>query len=391
MAEDRFVRDPATICTYAALGSYAYVLYSLGLVLPFLRSGLHLSYTVTSLHSTVFAAGSIVAGVGFEPMARRFGRHATFWSSAAAMAVGLLLMSVGHVVAVTLTSAVLMGAAGGFLLVSTSVVLSDRHGVQRDRAFVEANVVASACAVLAPLGVGAAARTPAGWRVGLLVPVVAVVVLYAVFRRVGLPEALVHVTDTGRRLPRAYWLLNALVALVVALEFCVVLWGVELLRVRHHLETATAGLLLTVFYVGELVGRAVGSALTRPGRAPTLIVGATALSATGFLLFWLSGLLWPAVLGLALTGLGVANLYPLSLSLAVAAAPGRTELAAARAQLSVGGAVVAVPFLLGALADRLGVGRAFSLELLLLAATPVLLYVGMRAVAASSRSPVPAP
>jgi hypothetical protein len=39
------------VLAYGALAAYTYCLYGLGPILAFLRDELHLSYTVTSLHS----------------------------------------------------------------------------------------------------------------------------------------------------------------------------------------------------------------------------------------------------------------------------------------------------------------------------------------------------
>jgi len=77
--------------------------------------------------------------------------------------------------------------------------------------------------------------------------------------------------------------------------------------------------------------------------------------------------------GLFITGLGIANLFPLSLALTLAAAPGRTDAANARAQLLGGLVVIAAPFLLGSLADNLGLTAAFGTVLPLIALCAALL------------------
>jgi fucose permease len=69
---------------------------------------------------------------------------------------------------------------------------------------------------------------------------------------------------------------------------------------------------------------------------------------------------------LFITGLGVANLYPLILSLAISAAPGKTVQAGARATLASGTAILALPLVLGRLADSAGIRFAYAVVLLLL-------------------------
>ena len=103
------------------------------------------------------------------------------------------------------------------------------------------------------------------------------------------------------------------------------------------------------------------------------------VTAAGFLLFWLAGVPVPAVAGLFVCGLGVANLYLLSLALALDAAPGRGDTVNARVQLLGGAFVVTAPYLLGSLADHLGLTAAFTVEPALIVASALLLLAGLRA------------
>jgi fucose permease len=60
-------------------------------------------------------------------------------------------------------------------------------------------------------------------------------------------------------------------------------------------------------------------------------------------------------------GLGVANFYTMILSLALDASAGREKLAATRLTLASGIAILILPFVLGYLADHLGIWLAFGL------------------------------
>jgi fucose permease len=102
-----------------------------------------------------------------------------------------------------------------------------------------------------------------------------------------------------------------------------------------------------------------------------------ALMLVGFVAFWLTGDLMVALAGLFVTGTGVANLYPLSMALALAAAPGRTDAANAHVQL-VGGVVsLSAPLVLGTLADTIGLGPAFVVEPILIVTCAVMLKAGL--------------
>jgi MFS family permease len=397
------------VLAYGAVAFFAYCLYGLGPILAFLRSDMHLSYAVTSLHSVLWSCGAIVGGLAFGRLADRLGRRRLVWSMTAAFCAGIILLAAARVLALTLTAALLMGASGTTLLVATSAILADRHGPRRDRALVEANACAVAMAVLAPLLFGELGGTAVTWRAALVVPLAGFAALYLLFRRLPVPAGTAQVAgrdgpagsaqvpgpagsagaarsaDAAERprpgrLPAGYWVRAVLVAVSVAVEFCVVFYAAELLHATG-LPLDRAATALTVFYLGELAGRLAGAWLTGRGTGAhirALVAGALAVTAAGFVTFWLSGGL-PAVLaGLFVTGLGIANLYPLTLGLAMSAAPGDSGRAAAWTQVLAGVAVMAAPFALSLMADAWGIGRAFIIEPALIALAAILLAATAR-------------
>lgn len=374
-----FRRDAPTLLSYGALAAYAFWLYAYGPALTLLRAELHFSYTVLGVYSALWAAGAALAGVSFAALARRLGRGTLLWCSAAAAAAGAGLFAATRTVALSLPGGALLGFAGTTLLTCTQALLSDRHGARRDRALTEANVGAAACAVLAPLLLGLLQGTSAGWRVAMGLPVLLLAGLYLRYRHQPLPRAPARRHGRGlARLPLPCWLLAMLVAAGVALEFCVVYFGAELLATTG-LRTAQATTAMSGFYLGLLAGRLGGAWLTRrTGRAVSLLWASLAVTAAGFGLFWLAGLPAPAIAGLFLCGAGVANLYPLSLALALAAAPGDGDRVNGATQVLGGVLVIAAPYLLGSLADQFGLRTAFAIEPVLAGVCAVLLLAGLR-------------
>jgi fucose permease len=167
------------------------------------------------------------------------------------------------------------------------------------------------------------------------------------------------------------------VAACMGVEFCLVYFGAELLATTD-LGTAQATTAMSTFFLGILAGRLGGALLTRrTGRTVALLWTSLAVTAAGFPLVWLSGVPAIAVAGLLVCGLGVANLYPLSLALTLAAAPGNSDAANARTQLLGGAVVTTAPYLLGSLADHVGVRAAFSVETALVAICAVLLLAAL--------------
>jgi MFS family permease len=383
MADDTggeaFRRDSATLLSYGALAVFAFWLYAFGPALALLQAELHFSYTLLGVYSALWAAGSAVAGLCFAALARRRSRAVLLWSSAIGMTAGAVLFATTHTVASTLVGTALLGLAGTIMLTCTQAIMSDRHGERRDRVLIEANVGAAGCAVLAPLLLGAFQGTPAGWRVVMGLPALLLAGLYLRYRHQPLPESPDEWHTGGRnRLPLACWLLVGLVAVSTAVEFCLVYFGAELLRTTG-LQTARAATAMSAFYLGILAGRAGGAWLSRrAGRAGALLWASLAVTAAGFVLFWLAGLPVPAIAGLFLCGLGVANLYPLALARALAAAPGNSDSANAATQLLAGVFGIAAPYLLGSLADHFGLRAAFVVEPVLIGSSALLLLAGPR-------------
>jgi MFS family permease len=114
-----------------------------------------------------------------------------------------------------------------------------------------------------------------------------------------------------------------------------------------------------------------------------VLLGALALSAAGFAVFWLASATWLAVTGLVVLGLGNGMHFPLGIALAVAHSGGQPELAVSRASYATGIAFGVSPFALGAVADRVGPHLAFLL-------LPVCLAVAALVVSRLSATGLPA-
>jgi fucose permease len=115
-----------------------------------------------------------------------------------------------------------------------------------------------------------------------------------------------------------------------------------------------------------IVGRMAGSRLVQRFSTRSVVVISILMAGIGFLVFWRTNDVSLGLSGLFLTGLGVANLYPLLLSLAIGAANGNTVQASARATLASGTAILALPLVLGRLADVFGIRSAYSVVLILI-------------------------
>jgi fucose permease len=376
MAE--FQRDRLTWTAYVMLAWFAYLQAAPGLVVPHLRDELDLSYSVGGLHVAAFAAGSLVAGVVSPRLELALGRARLLWSAAALLAVGAVGLTVGQVVAETIGSVLLMGLGGGLLLATVQALLSDHHGDLRTVALTEANVAASIAYVTLIGAFALAAALGLGWRAALLVSLVVPVLRWWPSRGLEI-EAASPQEEERVPLPRAFWLAAVVLVCVTAAEWCITGWGATFVDDQVDVSTDTAVTLMAGYFGGVVVGRTLGSRLARRHDPSMLLVVALGVAAAGFAVLWPSAAPAQAVAGLALLGVGIGNLFPLAISVAVAMAPGRAGAASGRAVVATSLAVLVAPLTVGALAD------ATSLKLALLV-VPVMLLLAALGLAAARRA-----
>jgi fucose permease len=368
-SEPHFTRRRVTWLLYVLVGYFGYLESLLGPIMPFIRAEQGYSYTLASLHFSGFALGSLLAGLTSDHIARALGRRAALWGGGLAMLGGATLLAVGDTEAATLPGTLLMGGGGFLVLVMTQAALADHHPRWSAVAITESNVAASACSIGAALAVGAFAASPAGWRAALIPPAAVLLCAWVAWRGQDLGVARASAPERARQgMPRRFWALWIVLFAGVSVEWCMAYWAPDYLENKLLWTRPAAAAALSVHFAAMLLGRVVGSRIARriePGR---LLVATLGLALAGFLAFWLTGLTWTVLGGLFITGLGVASIYPVSVSLGIATTPGRTDTAAARLGVAGAAALLLSPFALGAVADRLGISDAYGVVLPLLLA-----------------------
>jgi fucose permease len=378
-----FVRDRLTWLTYLMLGIFNYVQSSLGPVMPFLRSELDLSFTMGGLHSTVFALGAVAVGLLGDTLLRALGRHTVFWGSALGMVLFALVFIASPVVAMTIATAGAMGLCASLIILTVNAVLSDHHGTLRTVALSEANILASLGGALVPLAVGFSQQTLGTWRPALVVPLLLVLALALVFRREELPRMPIDASEDGtasrtRRLPLAFWVYWLVLFCAIAVEWCLIIWSADFLLDTTAISPGWAATAVSLFLVGQVIGRFVASRLAHHISAETLLLGAVLVALLGMPLFWLVPLLPVKIIGLLIAGIGVGNFFPLGLSAALGTAPQQSDRVSARISIAAGLGISGMPLLLGWVADQAGIAAAFAVAAVLLTLTLLLTLLGRR-------------
>ncbi|HEX2908922.1 MAG TPA: MFS transporter, partial [Phototrophicaceae bacterium] len=366
-----FVRNRFTWLAYFMLAYYSYLQASLGPMIPFLRAELNLNYALAGLHLSAFALGMFVAGSTGDRIVQRWGRTRVFWFSGTGMAVAALLMGFAQQAVLTIGSSFLMGAIGTLMLVIIQAALSDQYGERRAVALTESNVCASIGATLAPLLVGLGNTLGPGWRSVLFIGAAVGTLAWVTARRVSIPESQQSSSPTTQSrapLSKAFWSYWVVLFLCVSIEWCVVFWAADYLEKIVGLTKDTAATASSLVFVAAVMGRAVFSRLTWHLPSSKLLLAAMAIVAVGFPIFWLSRTPALNLAGLFICGLGVSNLFPLSLSTATTIAAAQINRASSRISMGTGLALLITPQVLGLAADQVGIQNAYAMVLPLLAA-----------------------
>ncbi|HEY8094292.1 MAG TPA: hypothetical protein VID93_10930, partial [Acidimicrobiales bacterium] len=301
----------------------------------------------------------------------RIGRLALARSALVLLGIGALLLCSGtH--RLTMAGAALLGLGAAMLVQMVPAGLSQIHGPLAPVALGEANALSSVASVAGPLCVAIAIGVGAGWRLGyLLVPLVTIPILGILVgpmpaptsagdHPAGLPASGL---EPGRLFSRWLDLL-----LAISAEFCMVFWTADALDSWHSAGAGQAAAMTGVFIAGMALVRAGSQRLMKDRPISTVTAGSAGVAIVGFAGFWAApNLAWAAV-GLLVTGMGVALLYPVTVARVVAAWPDRPDAASARAALASGLAIGVAPLVLALLAGVIGLRAAYLL-------VPVLLLV----------------
>jgi len=364
-----FHRDRFTWLAYLSLAFYGYFLNVLGPITPFLKEELHLSYTVSSFHFTAFAVGILLVGLGGHLPVQHLGRWRALWIGMTGISLSALLLLAGRNPVITIGASFLMGLVGSLILVIVPAALSDRHGESQAVALSEANVIASLLSTAAPLMVGWFAHFFDDWRLALGMMAFSPLLLFLGLGRNSSPTLAsvpAEPTRSCQPLSRLFWIYWAAIVLGVSVEFCMIFWSADYLEQVLGMGKADAAQAVSFFLAAMILGRLIGSRLVQRFSIRAVISVSILIASTGFLVFWVTANRFAGLSGLFITGLGVANLYPLLLSQAISAADGNTVQAGARATLASGTAILALPLALGRLADAVGIRPAYAVVVVLL-------------------------
>lgn len=362
-APARPVRDRPTWICYLQNGFFAWFIYAFGATQALLRDEQGTTRSIAALHGTFLATGSLIGSLLAGKALMHWGRGTVMRVGGIGAIAGILVYTMPHgSFPVTLAGAFMAAMCGSFFVSALNAFVMDHQGDAGPSALIEVNAVAAFLGILAPLAIGLATATVLGWRAGIWVAVIALVVVEFARGRNLAPyrtasSELAH--ERRDRMPReVYWSL-ALFMAFVATEFSMTFWSSDLLRERCGFEAGAAAASIGAITAGMLLGRLIGARLAERHAADRLLRISVVLSLGAFVLAW-SFTWWPAVvLGLFLGGVGISVQTPLGIARAIQVSDGLTDRASALALVFASIAVASAPIALGVLADHIGFHLAF--------------------------------
>lgn len=345
---------------YLDQSTVGYGIYSVGAVTAFLAVALALTDAEASLHSSSLAAGMVAAGLTSERLDRLCGAKSVHIGALLVIGLAGFLLAWAPALMVTLPAAAAVGVGSGALLGHITRTLSAGGGLLARMQLSRSNLIAMFASVLGPVMIAFGVSSGLGWQLGIA-PLI-VLVAAATAATVGRAAPEVPTEGHPRHLPSTYWVPWLLAGLAVALEFAVVFWGSTLVHRRTDVPLGQATLTISAYIGGMILGRLALSTRAVSSHDPVRILrSAITLVLAGSTAAWASGSFELSALAMSVGGIGVGVLYPISASLALAAAPGQAAIAAPRLVLVSGLAILLAPLIIGVGADTAGILAAWLL------------------------------
>ncbi|MFE2019938.1 MFS transporter [Streptomyces sp. NPDC059499] len=333
------------------------------------------------------SAGAVITMMLTGRLCRRYGSHAVTVVCGVLLSLSIALPAQTHSVLALGLVLLLFGAAYGGMNVAANSAAVDLVTAMR-RPVMPSFHAAFSLGGMAGAGLGglvAGDLSPsthlfALTGIGLLVTAVTgpVLLRHRPATAVTAPKGTSGTRERPRRMDgraRRIVILFGVIALCTAYgEGALAEWGALHLTQDLHANPGPAAAGYSLFALTMAIGRLTGTTLLeRFGQTRTLVVGGTT-AAAGMLLGALAPTLWLALLGFAVTGLGLANIFPVAVGRAGALA-GPSGVAAA-STLGYGGMLLGPP-VIGFLADWFSLPVALT-TVTVLAATAALLGFGAR-------------
>lgn len=373
-----FRRSAATWTAYGLFTLLTLQVTLVGPIMPYLRTEMGLSYAQGALHTSSFAIGMMASGFLASLLQNYISRKSIAIIACFALILCFGSLTIAPNIYVSVLATAVMGLVGSMVIPIGPMILAHVHRHDLDRALAEANLVGYLGGLIAPVAVAIAVYT-VGWRGAALAGPILFALLFMTIRSAELPQNADTQTHKDGRLGLGYWAFWSLLSISVATEFCFMVWSASFLELVVKLSRETAVLGSTAFPIGMVLGRLAGIPILKHIGAHRLSIFSHFVTIIGFAVFFVPSTGAIAIFGLLIAGIGIGNLYPTAIAMALKAAGPALEKGSGHTPIAGGLAIVASPFILGALADNIGLYLAYLIVPLFIVCGLIAIRIGSRA------------
>lgn len=335
------------------------------------------SLTVAGLHGTAMGIASIVAGVINSRIAHRFGRDRASWFGIALFMIGALMLVLSKPVWATIT-AVLIAGTGVSITINTMVtIISHHYGNNVAKlAMAQSNAISAMGSILGTAVVSTIALIyvdGSQWKWGLLAGFPFIIALYLYNRNLHgehIPDESGH--QRGK-LSRKWWIAWIGIVASICTEFCTSFWAAALIKDRANASAAIGTACVIAFGTGLALGRWYGGIVLKTFSLDDQLRILLATTFAGFMTFWLSHNLVLSIIALFIIGVGLSMTFPLTTLRLILLSDGRPDLSQGVTSNGAGLAIAAGPFALAAIADHIGISKAYLMVPVLIAIAVIVL------------------
>ena len=330
----------------------------LGPALPYIREVEDISYLVGALHQAAYAIGGGLAGLLAARDWRSMSRTTVIAAGLIGAALAGLAVGYGRTPAITIAGAFAMSLLGTSAMIRLWAMLADLHGAHRAVAMSEGEVSVSLAGILTPLLIGALAATTLSWRFALVLGAGITCLAVLAVWRAGVPRPANR--DAGAPTPTTRsargWGQPTLVVVlaIVALEFTLSFWLASYLSDDIGLARGAAVAAVSGLYASSLVGRLLASRLARRASAERLLAAALATALVGLPFLLIADGAPVAGLGIAIAGVGIGAMFPLTSALHIQASPLSADSAMGQVLTVAAPGQLTGPLIAGAIAEAAG-------------------------------------
>ncbi len=380
---------PLIFSAWAGIFAFGIVMAILGAILPSLFERIQFNKSEAGNLFFVMNLAMLGMSVVFGPVVDRFGYRMFLAFCALLVAVSFLLFTFAPTYSLLVTAALLLGLGGGGLNGGSNALTSDLNPESRSAALNLLGIFFGFGALLIPFLIGTLLGR-LGLEAILIIAVFLSLIPFAFFLRLRFPAAKQARGFPLRQAAQVIrspllWLCGFLLFFQSGNEFAVGGWVSTYLIENFRFSAMSASLVLAGYWGAMMVGRLIVSRkLVRVWKNEALILSSAILSLAGTIIMAAAPSGDLAAIGVFLTGLGFAAIFPTTLAIAGEAFSDLTGTAfSVIFMVALSGGMIA-PWLAGKVAETSGLRAGFiipvvSCAMIILLQLAIMKLTGMRA------------